>query len=105
MSQSPRAPALSVSVTHTQVVVTVPAAYRLWPDPPRHQVTIRWGCEGLIAVDLPGQPVVMLSAPQRERLQRSWRERPGIPLVMVDHSGLYRLQGRLSDAGAVAWRA
>lgn len=100
MNQSLRAPALCVTVSHTQVVITVPGAYRLWPDPPQHPVLIGWGAEGLTIVGLPGRPMITLTAPQRERVLRCWQERPGIPLLMVDHSGLYRLQGRLDDSGA-----
>lgn len=95
MSHPLRAPALSVNVSPVQVVITVPGAYRLWPHPPEHQVLFRWGTGGLLVADLPGRPVVLLSASQRDRLERTLRERSDIPLLMVDHCGRHRLCGQL----------
>lgn len=98
---SNRGVAFSVARGGGHVVITVPSAYRLWPGcQPDQRVPIRWGEEGLVLASLPGQPVVTLTTTQRDRLRNYLDGQAGLPFLMEDPHGRYRIVGHLPSEEA-----
>ena len=95
MAQSMRALVLRVHSLRLGIKFVVPALSRIvGTDEPLQPVAIRWAGDEL-RLNLPSEPLLILTGSQRLLLRRLVPSREDAVVVLLDHHGRFRLTGCL----------